>query len=75
MPRGLYINTQFREFYTTYCDWIPKGKKKAITFRLVESVMVWETIVRCNYDHLIVVLDIGSGFEYPNFGYHYDPLV
>uniref|UniRef100_M1DXT0 Putative plant transposon protein domain-containing protein n=1 Tax=Solanum tuberosum TaxID=4113 RepID=M1DXT0_SOLTU len=73
-PRGPYIPTWVREFYVAYGDLVHKGKKKASTFRRVESVMVRGPVVRCNRDHINDVLDRGSNFDYPNLATTTTPL-
>ncbi|KAG5584754.1 hypothetical protein H5410_045188 [Solanum commersonii] len=66
VPRGSYIPTWVREFYTTYSDLVPKGKKEASAFRSVESVVVRGRTVRCNNDYINVVFDRVSDFDYPS---------
>uniref|UniRef100_M1DBV4 Putative plant transposon protein domain-containing protein n=1 Tax=Solanum tuberosum TaxID=4113 RepID=M1DBV4_SOLTU len=63
-----------KEFYSTYGDLVPKGKKKASTFRLVGSIMVRGTVVHCSLDHINAVFDKGPVFDYPNLATTTTPL-
>uniref|UniRef100_M1DYN7 Putative plant transposon protein domain-containing protein n=1 Tax=Solanum tuberosum TaxID=4113 RepID=M1DYN7_SOLTU len=47
-PRGPYIPSWVREFYTSYGDLVTKSKKKTGEFRPVKSIMVQGKKVRCN---------------------------
>uniref|UniRef100_M1E044 Putative plant transposon protein domain-containing protein n=1 Tax=Solanum tuberosum TaxID=4113 RepID=M1E044_SOLTU len=60
-PQGPYIPTCVREFYTTYKELVPKGKKKASAFRPVKSIMVWRKKVGCSSDHINTILDRALG--------------
>uniref|UniRef100_M1E1C6 Polyprotein protein n=1 Tax=Solanum tuberosum TaxID=4113 RepID=M1E1C6_SOLTU len=73
-PRGPYIPTWVQDFYSAYGDLVPKGKKKASTFRLVGSIMVWETVVHCSRDHINTVFDRRSNFDYPSLATTTTPL-
>uniref|UniRef100_M1DIV3 Putative plant transposon protein domain-containing protein n=1 Tax=Solanum tuberosum TaxID=4113 RepID=M1DIV3_SOLTU len=68
-PRGLYIPTSVREFYTAYGDLVPQGKKKARTFRPVASLVVRGRTVGCSSDNINVVLDRAIGFEHEYEGF------
>ncbi|KAK4708745.1 hypothetical protein R3W88_029670 [Solanum pinnatisectum] len=55
-PRGPYIPSWVREFYTTYGELVPKSKKKASEFRSVKSVKVRGKEVECHNEHINSVL-------------------
>uniref|UniRef100_M1DY02 Putative plant transposon protein domain-containing protein n=1 Tax=Solanum tuberosum TaxID=4113 RepID=M1DY02_SOLTU len=60
-PRGPYIPTWVREFYSADGDLVPKSKKKASEFRPVKYVMVIGKEVRCSSKYINTVLDMGLG--------------
>uniref|UniRef100_M1DA87 Putative plant transposon protein domain-containing protein n=1 Tax=Solanum tuberosum TaxID=4113 RepID=M1DA87_SOLTU len=62
--RGPYIPIWVREFYPTYGDVVPQGKKKASAYRPVKSVMVRGKEMGCSSYHINVVLDIAISFEH-----------
>uniref|UniRef100_M1D8V7 Putative plant transposon protein domain-containing protein n=1 Tax=Solanum tuberosum TaxID=4113 RepID=M1D8V7_SOLTU len=65
-PRGPYIPSWVREFYTTYGELVPKSKIKASEFRPVRSVTVRGVEVSCSEEYINVVLDrpLGSALSY-----------
>uniref|UniRef100_M1DD02 Putative plant transposon protein domain-containing protein n=1 Tax=Solanum tuberosum TaxID=4113 RepID=M1DD02_SOLTU len=60
-PRGTCIPTWVWEFYTTYGELVPKGKKKSSEFRPVKSVMVREKEVGYSSEYINTVLNRGLG--------------
>uniref|UniRef100_M1D9P6 Putative plant transposon protein domain-containing protein n=1 Tax=Solanum tuberosum TaxID=4113 RepID=M1D9P6_SOLTU len=63
-PRGPYIPTWVREFYSTYGDLVLQGKKKASAFRPVKSIMVRGKEVGCCSDLINSVLERATEFEH-----------
>ncbi|KAG5606290.1 hypothetical protein H5410_027782 [Solanum commersonii] len=60
-PRGSFIPSWVREFYTTYDELVPKRKNKAGEFRPIKSVTVRGVEVSCNDEHINDVLDRPPG--------------
>uniref|UniRef100_M1DB07 Putative plant transposon protein domain-containing protein n=1 Tax=Solanum tuberosum TaxID=4113 RepID=M1DB07_SOLTU len=55
-PRGSYIPSWVREFYVVYDKLVPKGKKKASAFTLVDHVVVRGRRVKCRNTDINEVL-------------------
>uniref|UniRef100_M1DV58 Putative plant transposon protein domain-containing protein n=1 Tax=Solanum tuberosum TaxID=4113 RepID=M1DV58_SOLTU len=63
-PCGPYIPTWVLEFYATYGDLVPQGKKKASAFRLVESLMVRGKQVRCSSNEINTMFERATYTEH-----------
>ncbi|KAG5585916.1 hypothetical protein H5410_046350 [Solanum commersonii] len=65
-PRGSYIPSWVREFYTSYGELVPKSKKMASKFRPVKLVIVLGVEVSYSKEYINAVLDrpLGSALSY-----------
>uniref|UniRef100_M1DIQ8 Putative plant transposon protein domain-containing protein n=1 Tax=Solanum tuberosum TaxID=4113 RepID=M1DIQ8_SOLTU len=61
-PRGPYIPNCARKFYSAYGELVPKRKKKANMFNLVEEVMVLGRKVKCSSSDINAVLGCSEDF-------------
>uniref|UniRef100_M1DGU9 Polyprotein protein n=1 Tax=Solanum tuberosum TaxID=4113 RepID=M1DGU9_SOLTU len=67
-------DTVLAKFYIAYKELVPKGKKKARTFRPVESVLVRGVVGRCSRDHSNAIFERGVVFDYQNLATTMTPL-
>ncbi|KAG5619762.1 hypothetical protein H5410_004980, partial [Solanum commersonii] len=59
---GPYILTWVQEFYASYSDLVPQGKKKARSFKPVDSVMVQRRKVGCNNYYINTIFERATNF-------------
>lgn len=55
-PRGPYITSWEREFYTTYQELVPKNNKNQSKFRSLRLVIEIGRKLECDNNHINIVL-------------------